>query len=1697
MNKLKKILSLFIVISIIYSAFPTNIRSVFADTAYIGVSADGYDSATGSLTVRWAASRDLRSRTSSIVVSYHTPIDNSGDGQLQSLTPITDSSVSSTQIDKIKSNYIYDITVQMFDASGSIVGQGMLYYLPRISFYSEIVEQDPDGTDRTSPEIGDKPVLKLSWPVPKVWDGSKFIFSHDALDVMKNTAGRPTSFNLDYRIGITAEASKADVVVKYSGTETVTDQNNVTTPKARYTANISSDASTSCDVNFDSTTGYMSLYLLGRKDINTVLPTISQIQSTPATLLPSSIQNKAVKDQKVFVLPHPDLLPGTVYDMVLLPFFNNAGTYVDIVQLAEPNGSPLLDNLTDQATYTYTPIRFQLSKVDENTAFVKIYKVNMGTHTFSGLRYEIQSGMTPLPRGTNMNVMKTLEEQFFFNGLDYAVTEISNINAKNLYDYKIVINLPTTDSTVTSIESSIIPYTLSEAVDRPIVPGRVTVVSETLGNTQVFDQIKDKQFRPTDITISWDKPANWEEIKSNDLYIHILISSHPFEPDKNAPSVIDPILADEQYGSFPVKYRWVKFISSRSANIVDNGNGQLLYTLKGSELFTGEDSSGNSYPIKRTSDEVSLYDNSKTYPSFLLPNSVYYFQLCTSKGITDFTTVNSLLDVPTIRDINDSTRFAQISDRSITSSFTTYPATEKDIPLPKNFRPYKEDGSSPGTSSSNGIIKLELDKIDDTSIDWGSYTSDTTGNNIYYDLYMSTQLNASPPTASPTASATLAATSTPLPSPTQTASSAPSPTPGASTAPLTFTRIGSTDTGNSSSNVTFVETADKKSVIFTIKGLYPNTTYYFKARTRLVVVTPSLEKESIDTAILPVTTGRDIITNPDDSARKPLAPTDFDIAKDTLGNLMLTGSSSAFNWSKMENDVTYTIICSSGRVLPNASPDTYLNDPTYISFTAAFGGEITLDPLKNPLDPGFEYDNTTKLFKYSIEKFLIPNKLYYFSIRAVSKLNGRASEWISIPVTTSLIDAPLSLEALNDAEIGFSWTDSTPNMRTDDYSIYMRGPKDSNFKILAKNKYTIVKDSTTYYGRLKNLDTFSSYDIRVYKGITTAQLVFEKLGIGTIDACHQAQVKWEGMPGYKYEVSIKAEGDTDYTTLTDTDMKLYIEKTSQNANTSYKYFYARIISTPALLEDGTLVHKPLSSNVKYYIKVRASSIDPKNPLLTTYSKYAGPVDIRTEFNQTDYNSTEQEQNKKVTFLDKLSKFEQNLYWKVDVKNGTSNKILVNGDKAVNAIENTIQTSFTLDVSQIKPGVNTDTIYMPLSVINLLNQSNKNLIIRTAGADFTLRPKTLDPYSSSDLKYLRTLSNVKDIYIKLTVTRTTTPIKSFPANTKLSSKINDFGLQAIGSSKTDSEIEALIHDRIYNADTGLVKEKLNIINNSDSNSGVSSPQDIETLVSGLLDNLESSLSDYIKGYLEGTPAVKSLLSNARYIKALNPPLSVKMNYQDGQGLEMPYAFYTDSTAWSKMESGTIYTQGALTFNPTRPGKYAVLSVQYSAAGMQASDEVISMISKYNLEDILGATGPVYSNKNITVKELILLYERIANKAVKTSGLTISQKCQKLGLNNILNPANVNKTVLRQELAGVIVNLFASETGANAATMKPKKRFTVKDESKIGSKYYKSVIQSLDLGLLTLDSKGYFLPNAAVTRANLLNSLLRLQKMTGNL
>lgn len=1683
MRGFKRITAILLVFIITMGFFPAG---VFAASS-VEVKVEGYNA--GKLKIRW----ENISGADEIKLSYKEP-DGLG-GVLPkeiSLSPGT----TSYEIEKLQDDYIYEVRVTLL-RGGITIGEGLLYFLPGITFessiiYENIVDTD-DGATSEPPydskggrEIGTKPRLNVKWAAPRVFvqdasSGDRYVSANEgaALNYINSSiekiygASRKID-SLNYKINISQ--NKSDM----TGNAAVLVNQDTSGYKAVLSGNTQDSG---VKVRLNDSTGNMDFDLLGRKDANTNLPAAEE-----------------------YGLPHPDVLPGTVYFMNIQMMI---GGYQDAVVMGADGTSPLKGK-----PYTYTPIRFQLSKDDVGNIYAKVYTLNQGSLSLPDLYYEVQSNTVDSTYGwiTRAKIDPDYFKDSYGRNQEFGIIPIVGASTVNKVYYRVITSSASDDV----IKSQTLPYVMALDKSKPPIPKNINIKDRTVAVREAGG----KRQVSTDVTVSWDKPLNWDEIKSNadeknDLYYCFVLNINQTEiTQRPYPSLIDEVNGIKYEDYFPAKYRLVKYVNARSVKqpdsvndkIRENGN-RLEYTLKGFDMFSFTDSEG----VKQEfSEALRIKMGIETdYPDFLLSNRVYYMQMFTVKGN------------PETEDVFDSS-----SDRSVTASFTTLSGREKDVPLPDNFKLAQPDGNTyvveeevkDGVTHkvTKNIIKLQFDDI--KGLRWSDYTTNKFSNKIYYDLYMST-----------------------------------SPDKG-------YVMIGSTDNAHdeysSKNNVKFevISEGQDKYIQAVVKDfekepaltsfgskLTPNTIYYFKIKARLAMAKTAPDpadpsspqypddydlRESAFSFILPVTTVRGDMTDPDPGEKMPLAPTDFKIALDEKSNELLTGSSVVFDWERKESGVEYTLIATSERLPMNADPSMYINDPVYQDFKKHFGiaGEkagIVLDPglseeqyLRN-----FKYDSATRACAYKVDEWLFPNRLYYFSLRAVNKNNGNLSSWVCIPVTTKLVDAPSGLEALKRGELGFYWTDPSINAKPEDFNVYIKGPKDKDFKAVTRSQCTVVRDSSTvirngvrnyiYYARIYNLDLNTGYDIRVYKGDGKSSPVYQKTNIYTRDGHHELEVKWKGRKGYKYEIAIKAADEVDYVTLTPEDLELYtdiegkrnpyyFEETAQTYNNDDVYHFAKIKSLLVTLPDGLRERRALESNKKYHIKVRAVRVDAEDSTLTAYSKYIGPVEGRTEFDQDDYDKDKDGEDSKNKFLDRIKQIENRYFWRINISDSSANSVLLRGEKIINAMNSSMQKFFTVDISDFVLNIDTDVVYVPLDIIKTLNKDGKSLVIKTMEAEFTIRPDTFDIEDNDKIKALSGKPGVSDILVKLTVQRKGEGRIKLPNKAKPVSSIIDFDVEALGISRTTEALEEDIHNKLYDEDKGLVSEKLNILLNTYTGDIKKDSKIINRYADELVKLLELELSSYIHITLESM----KLFWMRTNIETFDTPIMVRLYYNNSRGLKLPYVLYEGRSTWQKVTADTAASSNTLLFNATGAGQYAVLIV-VNAAGDIPEDhwairDIQKFVSKYDLSGVFTGIENAFAPEDIvTCKEMVLLYETVMDAGNNSAGMDITQKLKKTELDSIFNARNTMGSLTKQQAAAVLVKIYSVKSGVDPQSLKLNSTLYIADEGLIDSRFFKSVMIVADKKFIQLDGNGYFYPGASMNRAQVISALVRLLENTGDI
>ena len=727
-----------------------------------------------------------------------------------------------------------------------------------------------------------------------------------------------------------------------------------------------------------------------------------------------------------------------------------------------------------------------------------------------------------------------------------------------------------------------------------------------------------------------------------------------------------------------------------------------------------------------------------------------------------------------------------------------------------------------------------------------------------------------------------------------------------------------------------------------------------------------------------------------------------------------------------------------------------------------------------------------------IKNWLYPNRLYYFSIRAVNA-NG-TSAWVSIPVTTLPVEMPSMLEPVTDVQAGFKWNDSDPNSRPEDFSIHIKESGDSKYRVLSRSGYTIARDGSVYYARITNLKANSSYDIRVYKGENTSSPFYEINGFNTLDNRHQVHVKWKGRDSYSYQIELKKEDSASYVLLDSSDYVLYIEKTYHTAGTDYCIYHA-IIKTAALSRTpgGSLEKTPLDSNTAYHVRVRTRAADPLDPSIVSYSKFTPAIRIRTEFDQQEYDEKEEEDRKKTAFLDRITAIEEDIYWRVDILNGTTCIILLKAERASNLIKELKGMPFVLNIEAIAPEMNRFSVYVPAGAAETANILSSNLVIEAAGMRCLLRPGWVSS-GMEEMAGMYEINGVRGVYYRIDIERAGREEFGYQGNAMPLSDVWKLSVYAEGMAITPAAVEEQIHNRLYDEETGIVNDKLNEF--LDMYKGDLKSAEFNRYVAGMANLIKNEISMHVKKIMESNRVRKALAQFNRF----GTPAVFEIEYERTEGTVAPFMKPAGTTSWSKVSDAYVdFGRGTLSFDINGAGWYAA-ALQRQLSGNDklhpASEHIEKLMGMFDLSEIFdGFEHSARPDRPVTAREAVLLFEKVSGWTGAGTAPDIGARARKMGLDRYIDTGKLNRNITRQEIAGILFLLYSAKTGMNTEYWKPSSVIWIPDESNIDENLWRPVMFSIECGILGTSNGGYFYPKQEISRGDLCAAVSRLLQLTG--
>lgn len=1332
----------------------------------------------------------------------------------------------------------------------------------------------------------------------------------------------------------------------------------------------------------------------------------------------------------------------------------------------------------DRKNSIYTPIEFRIRKVDENLVMIEIDPLKTGN--YSELFYQIQhetslsmiydnNAKWPIVRWVSPKT-ETIREVIPYNKNEYIAVVLYPDNASS----------PPLGASLCLMAESL--ESTTEGAPPP-VPKNIEI--SVSGTREVAMSVKDinnvnvdTEVLISDLKLSFDAPLAWKELRDStdslknwnnfvngiynnasiDYTYHILIGA--YRPDANVKDgETKKVGKDNVEVKVPVKQKRVLVIGKE--NLTWEGD-KLVAIIPGDKLFwdyAAEKRGGNPADIS--------FENDAGYPNFLLPNTIYYAQIFASR-YTDNAAIN---DDKWVDGLSDKLK-AKISYLSPVLSFTTYPLDRKPVPAPEI-----EDIKAVTTVDGNGNVALTginvmIDRLLETD-EWQRYTTRETGLELRYIVYVSR-------------------------------------TPDFAEA-YVQTAVVNYDNPTDAAKDPVVVVID--SATATIK-IMPNTTYYFKVVAYLYSKNENPDQPIAWSDASPVksfTTPKIAPKDVDDQDRVPSAPTDLAIAKDEEGQELLTDTQVILTWSRLDRDVYYELICTT-----NGNTENYANDPynrdfirhsPYSEITS--GDAIIIDPDNPRLkDLGFRIivENNTGRIEMPIgEGFLKPNTLYFFSLRAVRKEGGKASVWVTLPVTTKLVKAPEKFEAVRDIEVGFNLECDYPGTDTDSMEVFMKkaGQPNRSYTRLLRSQYTVVRDGDTYYFRVKRLEPDTVYHFRVYNKTAERWYVYdEESGSGywnssegdpipakTRDTFHEIEVRWEGEELYEYFLEIRSENETKYKTLTaythykydlPEEVDVYKEKTNEivreGAVNKYVY-YVRISRRPIEDKMGNEKDIPLETNTRFYVRLWAENKEDGEPASneTFQSRHVGPVEIRTDFDQDDYDKGKRRDDLKDVYDMEADQLLQKLYWLVDSKSATAVRALVKGDMVSGLLQASPGATVTIDFSEELANAVSYDILVPQKVVETIESNDSRLNLKMPGVEVTLYRGSID---ISNLKRQALSGGAKEAMLRLRVDIKSKSATVLPKDAKLVSKVYDVSLSAVGSRRTYDELDTMIYDILMEPDAtgpfkyGILDRELSKVLDQLDNYSYTSHTELKDMVRTVMKSIESELSRYLKDILDGGSGLSASLIVNKSILSYEGGLGMMLEYQPESGRIVPYANYQASKGWTEVPGSSGYYLQYIVFRANASGEYAVLAMGTISISPGSPYETIirKLGAKYDLTKVFGNTT-IYPGDPLTGQQALVLYAVLTGKESELIGLTPNQKVSVLGIGDVMGVKELTGYMDNQGALALAVRLYCAKLGISPAMLKPTKTIIITNASQINNRLYNDVVVGIDLGFTTLTNNRF--------------------------
>ena len=1604
---------------------------------------------------RYVISYSQTSTPDSVKVTWH---DSAGVLQTTNFTSgfVQTGGVVTLPSIELAPDHIYDIRVE--SVAGTLTYTGGTYFLPGMTFLGTSFDESaqeangivdnnpdflPDTTNPTTIVSGENPVIRLRWKVPTIYAGSGAAVAINSVAgkaVLSSTISK-VSFQISMKVGY-----------------------NTTKPLMVFNTYIDTD---------------------GQMKVGTGAQAVSVIQDTDYLSL-TLTKNQGITAGTEYENPTISLLffstSGTTDQEILLSSLNLKTTSNN--KFAVKNYDKVYRNTT--VTSLFTPLYMTISKVDEDKVEVRFSRITEGNYPTLFYQVQYASSVSDFETTSKESWVQIPNDSIAAGEMGREIVNIATYgtnlpyfrvayydgNSQKAKSFSMAINL-------NALKDAIRAPLLREVKAEALYNSKKTVAANTVTGTS-----KQVIIPSSDLKLSFEKPLawrslDWETYKNqayadSDYIFHVLLSNYLPEavisgnPTKKVGMTTD--VADVYQ---PVKQKRVWAIGKKDLIQDPDNPDRLIAVLDGTSLF--RDYIGSTPLTAENNEDLNGDGHKGDYPSFLIPNTTYYMQIFTSK-YSENATINSQVWAEGL-----STSLENLlSYKTPVVSFTTYPVSDLPTPLTSFQLDPKLDVDPVTSDYVLSGINVTYNRVL-TLNDWQRYTTSTEGRSLRYEFYISRD-SAETATFYPGAARTVNYPST----------------------ESDLLQLASTITG---SGITLPDGT------INYDPIRPNTVYYVKARVVLIVDGVEIGVSGYS-AVKSITTPKIDSGGMENNPREPRAPSEFSVALDTDGEMLIGDNWVDLTWLHAESDVTYEMICTAVTVSPQAITSDYLNDPENQAFLAAYSdyrttttAAVGINVLSTAVQTALNLtvnENGVVVMKVNRSGFLQANTLYFFSLRAVRTsldTSGNRvvtnSTWVTVPVTTKMVQAPSFLEAVKDVEIGFNLVCNVAGTDPEDMEVAIRrAGTSSEYTVILRSQVSVVKDpaTNTFYFRIYKLLSDQWYDVRIknitdntyYNGTTkTFGSTFSSpVSVKTRNTLKEIEVRWEGRSAYTYKLEARTDSDVDYEQLSYSStgfthmgydlsdgsrIQFYREKTSLQVGTqnleTYMY-YAKITGKPVRNGTDLVTEASLKTNTLYYVKLWAESNGEA-------SLHVGPATARTDFSQDDYDDDKKEDDTIDMFDQEADKLTQKLYWTINKGQGSSVRALVKDDMVSALLKAAPDSTLTLDLTAEHSDASYYEIIVPWQTLQAIETYGSRLNFKLSGGEVTLNQGSFD---LSAVKSQALTGGGREPMIVLKIERSSTVKNALPTSVSQVSKAYRLTAVVMGSTLTYTEIGNVIYNILKKSDAtgpfqyGILDAALTKVLKELDSYSYRTHTELQDLIKSVLNDVETQMSRYLRDMIDGGSGYKPAAAVSKSQTSFPGRIGIKLEYTYQAGKSVPYVNYGSS--WAEASGNKAYVLQTALFRVEKPGEYTVVVTgNVSVVPGDSSESLITTLGrKYDLTKVFG-TGTLNTANPVTGQQALTLYAVITSREEELTGKTPAQKATTLGLGDVVGAKQLSGYMDNQSSISMAVKLYGAKAGIEPKLMKPSKTIYITNSSDIETRLFNYVVVGLDFNFDSMEKNRY--------------------------